>query len=146
MRPGAPRTECSGVCRVAPEVPDAVGARRPAARGQRHARSRLRRPSLCDAYGGAINRIAPTATAFVDRQPPFCIQWYYGNGSTSAWIHQEPTKLGPYVSGAAYQNYIDSSLEDWQQAYCGQNLQRLEATRKGVDPQHYFNSPQAIGR
>lgn len=100
---------------------------------------------LCDAYGGAINRIAPTATAFVHRHQLFCIQ-YYGNGSTAAWIDQARAKLRPYVSGQAYQNYIDPSLKDWQHAYYGQNLHRLEATRKRVDPHHYFNFPQAIGR
>ncbi len=100
---------------------------------------------LCDSYGGAINRIAPTATAFVHRRQLFCIQ-YYGNGSTAAWIDQAWSKMRPYVSGEAYQNYIDPSLKGWQQAYYGQNLQRLESTRKRVDPHHYFNFPQAIGR
>jgi FAD/FMN-containing dehydrogenase len=100
---------------------------------------------LCDAYGGAINRVAPGATAFVHRQQLFCIQ-YYGNGSGSAWIDQAWSKLRPYVSGMAYQNYIDPKLKGWQQAYYGHNYQRLKATRKRVDPHHYFNFPQAIGR
>jgi FAD/FMN-containing dehydrogenase len=100
---------------------------------------------LCDAYGGAINRIAPTATAFVHREHLFCIQ-YYGNGSTAAWIDQAWSKMRPYVSGEAYQNYIDPQLKHWQQAYYGQNLSRLKATRKRIDPHHYFNFPQAIGR
>ncbi len=100
---------------------------------------------LCDSYGGAINRIAPTATAFVHRQELFCIQ-YYGNGSTAAWIDQARSKMHPYVSGQAYQNYIDPSLTNWQNAYYGQNLQRLKSIRKQVDPSHYFNFPQAIGR
>jgi FAD/FMN-containing dehydrogenase len=99
---------------------------------------------LCDSYGGAINRIAPTASAFVHRQELFCIQ-YYGNGSTAAWIDQAWTKMRPFVSGQAYQNYIDASLKNWQTAYYGQNLQRLESIRKLVDPHHYFNFPQAIG-
>jgi FAD/FMN-containing dehydrogenase len=99
---------------------------------------------LCDAYGGAVNRIAPTATAFAHRQQLFCIQ-YYGTGSTASWINQAWTKMRPYVSGQAYQNYIDPSLKNWPQAYYSQNLIRLEATRKRVDPHHYFNFPQAIG-
>jgi FAD/FMN-containing dehydrogenase len=100
---------------------------------------------LCDCYGGAVNRVAPTATAFVHRQELFCIQ-YYGSGATASWIDQAWTKMRPYVSGQAYQNYIDPTLKGWQHAYYGQNLKRLEQTRKRVDAHHYFNFPQAIGR
>lgn len=100
---------------------------------------------LCDSYGGAVNRVPPTATAFVHRQQLFCIQ-YYGTGSTASWIDQAWRKMRPYVSGYAYQNYIDRSLKGWQHAYYGQNLQRLQQTRKRVDPHHYFNFPQALGR
>jgi FAD/FMN-containing dehydrogenase len=52
--------------------------------------------------------------------------------------------MRPHVSGHAYQNYIDASLPNWQQAYYGQNLSRLRATRQRVDPHHYFTFPQAI--
>ena len=100
---------------------------------------------LCDAYGGAINRINPTASAFMHREPLFCIQ-YYGNGSDPAWVNQAWTKMRPHVSGHAYQNYVDHSLPNWQDAYYGQNLARLKATRERVDPHHYFDFPQAIGR
>ena len=62
------------------------------------------------------------------------------------WIDQAAAKLHPYVSGMAYQNYIDPKLDHWQQAYYGRHLERLEATRKRIDPDHYFNFPQAIGR
>jgi FAD/FMN-containing dehydrogenase len=100
---------------------------------------------LCDSYGGAINRIAPDATAFVHRDQLFCIQ-YYGDGSSPAWTDQAWAKMRPYVSGQAYQNYIDPSLRNWQRAYYGRGLERLEAVRRTVDPHHYFNFPQAIGR
>ena len=99
---------------------------------------------LCDAYGGAVGRVDPTATAFAHRHPLFCIQ-YYGAGAGASWIHQAWTKLRPHVSGRAYQNYIDPALPDWQDAYYAQNRTRLEATRAQVDPHHYFNFPQAIG-
>ena len=100
---------------------------------------------LCDSYGGAISRVGPTATAFVHREAMFCIQ-YYGNGTSAGWIDQAWTRMRPYVSGQAYQNYIDPTLENWPQAYYAENLPRLEATRRRIDPDHYFNFPQAIGR
>ena len=98
---------------------------------------------LCDAYGGAVNRIAPTATAFMHRGPLFCIQ-YYGSGPSTAWVDQAWQKMRPHVTGHAYQNYIDHSLANWQHAYYGQNLARLQATRQRIDPHHYFHFPQAI--
>ena len=100
---------------------------------------------LCDAYGGAINRIGPDATAFIHRDPLFCIQ-YYGAGASTAWIDQASTKMRPHASGMAYQNYIDPTLQGWQHAYYGRHLTRLEATRNRLDPDHYFDFPQAIGR
>jgi FAD/FMN-containing dehydrogenase len=99
---------------------------------------------LCDSYGGTVNQVAPTATAFAHREQLFCIQ-YYGQGSTASWIDQAWTKMRPYVSGQAYQNYIDPTLDSWPQAYYAENLPRLTATRQRVDPHHYFNFPQAIG-
>ena len=68
---------------------------------------------LCDAYGGAINRIGPDATAFIHRDPLFCIQ-YYGAGAATAWIDQASTKMRPHTSGMAYQNYIDPTFQGWQ--------------------------------
>ncbi|HWE32206.1 MAG TPA: FAD-binding oxidoreductase [Solirubrobacteraceae bacterium] len=100
---------------------------------------------LCDCYGGAINRVAPSATAFVHRDDRFCIQ-YYGNGPGRAWVNQAWNRMRPYVSGMAYQNYIDSAQPHWQQAYYGANYARLQSIRKTVDPHHLFNFPQAIGR
>ncbi len=99
---------------------------------------------LCDSYGGAPNRVSPTATAFVHRDQLFCIQ-YYGSGSTAAWINQAWHKMRPYVSGQAYQNYMDPNLKSWKKAYYAQNWNRLVATRKRVDPHHYFKFPRAIG-
>ncbi len=61
-------------------------------------------------------------------------------------MQQAWTKLRPFVSGHAYQNYIDPDLHGWEQAYYGSNFARLERTRARVDPHHYFNFPQAIGR
>ena len=40
---------------------------------------------LFDSYGGAINQVAPAATAFVHRKVLFCIQYLTYNGGT-AWL------------------------------------------------------------
>jgi hypothetical protein len=100
---------------------------------------------LFDCYGGALNRVASDATAFVHREQLFCMQ-YYGDGPSAAWIDNAWHAMRPFVSGQAYQNYIDPSLTGWEKAYYGRNLKRLEQIRKQVDPHHYFNFPQAIGR
>lgn len=98
---------------------------------------------LFDSYGGAINRVAPDATAFVHRNALFSIQYFNGG---LAWLRQTYAAMRRYVSGQAYQNYIDADLKTWRQAYYGANYPKLLAIRKRVDPEHRFNFPQAIGR
>jgi FAD/FMN-containing dehydrogenase len=100
---------------------------------------------LFDGYGGAINQVAPDATAFVHRRVLFCIQ-YLSYGGQAAWLESTYAKMRPYVTGGAYFNYTDPDLKDWQAAYWGANYARLENIRRNVDPDHYFNFPQAIGR
>ncbi|MBV9196156.1 MAG: FAD-binding oxidoreductase [Solirubrobacterales bacterium] len=100
---------------------------------------------LFDSYGGAINRVAGDATAFVHRSVLFCVQYlsYDGGGP---WLAAIKRTMAPYVTGGAYLNYTDPGLAHWQTAYYGSNYSRLLAIRRAVDPHHYFNFPQAIGR
>jgi FAD binding domain/Berberine and berberine like len=100
---------------------------------------------LFDSYGGAINQVAPDATAFVHRRVLFCMQ-YLSYGGEAAWLESTYNKMRPHVTGGAYFNYTDPNLQDWQAAYWGSNYPRLERIRREVDPHHYFNFPQAIGR
>lgn len=100
---------------------------------------------LFDAYGGAINRVASDATAFVHRGALYCIQYLAYDGG-AAWLGQTYAGMRPDVSGMAYQNYIDADLAGWRRAYYGANYPRLLAVRRRVDPDHRFNFPQAIGR
>jgi FAD/FMN-containing dehydrogenase len=100
---------------------------------------------LFDSYGGAVNRVAPGATAFVHRNALFCIQYLAYPGGLS-WLRATTNKMVRYVTGGAYFNYTDPDLNDWQSAYYGSNYPRLLAIRRIIDPHHYFNFPQAIGR
>jgi len=104
---------------------------------------------ILDAYGGAYNRPAPDATAFVHRDMLFSLQYgaYFGGGAGSAskaWINGVWRALRPFVSGQAYQNYIDPSLTTWQRAYYASNLPRLRQIKKQVDPDFRFRFRQAI--
>jgi FAD/FMN-containing dehydrogenase len=104
---------------------------------------------LCDSYGGAINRVAPGATAFVHRRELFSIQYFAIESNPahpSGWVASAHAAMRPFVSGQAYQNYIDRGLAGWQHAYYGSNYARLLSIRRRVDPHHFFDFPQAIGR
>jgi FAD/FMN-containing dehydrogenase len=106
-----------------------------------------------DAAGGAINSIAPDATAFVHRNQLASLQ-YSGNwpsgapaslvAANRAWLESTWQSMRPYVSGQAYQNYIDPALPDWQQAYYGSNLARLEQVKAKYDPEDVFRFEQSI--
>ena len=105
---------------------------------------------LFDAYGGALNRPAADATAFVHRDMLFSLQYlaYFGGGAAGRasrrWIQGVWRAMRPHASGEAYQNYIDPELEGWQRAYYGSNLARLREIKKRVDPDFRLRFPQAI--
>jgi FAD/FMN-containing dehydrogenase len=123
------------------------GAARQALVGAAEARANLPGSGaiLFDSYGGAINRVNSGATAFVHRNVLCCIQYLSYNGGAS-WLNSTYAKMRPYVTGGAYFNYTDPNLRNWQTAYYGSNYKRLLSVRRAIDPHHYFNFPQAIGR
>jgi FAD binding domain/Berberine and berberine like len=105
---------------------------------------------LLDSYGGAINRVKPGATAFVHRDELYCIQYgaYFEGGAAGrasrAWISGARGAMQPFVSGQAYQNYIDPGLKGWARAYYGSNLPRLREVKQTYDPDFFFRFRQAI--
>ncbi len=106
-----------------------------------------------DAMGGAVNRVAPGATAYVHRNALFQAQYTTGwtPGAPSAGVANQRAwqrafwrSLRPYASGQAYQNYIDPDLTSWRQAYYGANYARLTRVKAAYDPDRVFTFPQAI--
>jgi FAD/FMN-containing dehydrogenase len=105
---------------------------------------------ICDAYGGAIARVAADATAFAHRDALFSVQY----GSTWSDPNDTPQRLAdmrelyaamrPYLSGAAYVNYCDLDLIDWQNAYWGRNLARLKQIKSAFDPGKVFRHAQSV--
>jgi hypothetical protein len=105
-----------------------------------------------DAYGGAINRIEASSTAFVHREKLAGIQATYSWSNYTSPLEIDAgrrwlTWLGSDVfdaSTGAYQNYIDPTLARWPTAYYGNNLKRLVSVKRTYDPQNKFSFFQSV--
>jgi FAD/FMN-containing dehydrogenase len=106
-----------------------------------------------DSYGGAINRVAPNATAFPHRNALAGIQRSSSFSMTDSpaviqlgrtWLDEFTRALRPYVSGGSYVNYQDPDLANFAEAYYGSNLTRLQGIKRQADPDKLFTFPQVI--
>ncbi len=106
-----------------------------------------------DAWGGALNRVTPDATAFVHRGSQSLAQYFLTQlpGITSSqrnagaeWLAGLYGAVHPHADGEAYQNYIDPDLTDWADAYYGSNLPRLMQVKRAYDPDGLFRFAQSI--
>ncbi|MDF3042353.1 MAG: hypothetical protein K0Q71_5059 [Thermomicrobiales bacterium] len=99
--------------------------------------------------GGAIATIDPAATAFVHRRALFDLQYqaYWWDDAAAAasiaWVRDLRAAMAPYTTGA-YVNYVDADIADWESAYYGTNLARLERVAARYDPDGVFAGPQSI--
>ncbi len=108
---------------------------------------------IMDLMGGAINRVATDATAFVHRNAVFSAQYYLeGPVGTDATLVAEArsiatgmrTAMSTWSSGECYQNYLDPNLANWQAAYYGANYARLVTVKAAYDPTGVFAQTQGI--
>jgi FAD/FMN-containing dehydrogenase len=103
---------------------------------------------ILDAYGGAIGRVGPRATAFAHRDARVQVQAYAGFspgglGAARRWLASCRTTLGRLGDGS-YVNYIDPDRRDWADAYYGANLDRLRTIKQRIDPDRVFRFAQAV--
>ncbi|MFF2653825.1 FAD-binding oxidoreductase [Streptomyces sp. NPDC058045] len=102
------------------------------------------------ALGGAVNRVDPTATAFVHRRSRMLAQyiaaWPAGSSGSGAraWLDRAHRAMRPHASGAAYQNYTDPTLKNWRTAYYGDAAPRLKKLKQRYDPDGFFDFPQSL--
>ena len=101
--PGAPRSPQASP-RARSTSPTRARRRPPRVRGAADTGATL----LCDAYGGAVSRAAPDATAFVHRKVRFSVQILrYAPIATAAPTSPRAAADRPLGNGQAYQNYSD---------------------------------------
>ncbi|RYG36556.1 FAD-binding oxidoreductase [bacterium] len=103
--------------------------------------------------GGAVNRRSPNDMAFVHRSALYvmsvAVLWSEHDSvdllrQNLNWQDEFYDAMRPFTGPGAYQNFIDPSLDDWQQAYYGENFSRLVAAKRAVDPDNVFHYAQSI--
>jgi FAD/FMN-containing dehydrogenase len=105
-------------------------------------------------YGGRINEISPTATAFVHRDAVLNVGFAVtlptadpagaDRDRARAWVNKAHSTMDAYSNHESYQNYMDPALTTWRQAYYGRNYARLQAVKWAYDPARFFRFAQAI--
>lgn len=109
--------------------------------------------SMFNWLGGAVNRVRPSATAFVHRNNFLMIEvetsWLPGDPlavvrENLAWVRSARAALRPYVPDSSYQNFTDRSQKDWRSAWYGANYPRLREVKRKYDPHDFFRFEQGI--
>lgn len=95
-------------------------------------------------WGGAYNRPARDATAFVHRDERFLLKHTAivasrdGYQAAHEWLDRSWSAVRPWGTGRAYQNFPDPDLNDWAHAYYGTNYERLVTVKAKYDPDDFF--------
>lgn len=93
-------------------------------------------------WGGAYNRVPAEATAFVHREE-FIVEHVVvvepaapsaERAAAHDWLTNSWALVHPWGSGRVYPNFPDPDLEDWAQAYYGNNYDRLVEVKVQYDP------------
>ncbi len=100
------------------------------------------------AMGGAYNRVAPDATAFVHRDERFIVEHALvvrGEAAqVTGWVDRSYDCVHAWGSGRVYPNFPDPGLTNWAQAYHGGNYERLLQVKQTYDPERLFRFHQSL--
>jgi FAD/FMN-containing dehydrogenase len=104
-------------------------------------------------WGGAINAVGVTETAFPHRDALFLVSldtsWTTSDSpqvvrDNLAWLTALHEDIAGHTDNASYLNFTDPDLADWRQAYHGPNLARLAEVKRRYDPDRFFRFSQAV--
>jgi hypothetical protein len=100
--------------------------------------------------GGAINRVAPDATAFPHRQAAFAFGAWCGwtdpaqDDEVIGWTRGLHEVMTPFATGGVYVNYLDDDEADRNAGSFGANHARLQAIKTKYDPENVFRLNQNL--
>lgn len=104
-------------------------------------------------WGGAINDVPTTATAFAHRGVLFLVSmdtsWQPGEPREVVrrnldWLTKLYHEMEEFATDSSYVNFPDPDLVDWRTAYHGANEARLAEVKRRYDPDRVFSFSQAI--
>ena len=103
--------------------------------------------------GGAVDKVNRRATAYVHRGATMLsslqLSWKAKESeeriqANLAWLDELHQSLAPMTSEESYQNYADPSLQNFAQAYYGENLIYLSVLKRRLDPEGVFDFEQGV--
>jgi Berberine and berberine like/FAD binding domain len=102
--------------------------------------------------GPVVDRFAPADTAYVHRNVLTLLRptivWPNGADAVGAalqeWSDQMIAIMAPHTPHRSYQNFPNRALHDWEQAYYGENWDRLVTVKTAYDKDNLFRNPQSV--
>ena len=103
--------------------------------------------------GGILTQTARNATAYVHRD--MTALWRPGavwspdvppnvSDELATWTEEVAALIAPHTPNESYQNFPNRAIDDWQQQYYAENLQRLIEVKTVHDPGNLFRNEQSI--
>jgi FAD/FMN-containing dehydrogenase len=109
---------------------------------------------LIEQYGGAVNRVGPSETAFAHRTSPYNLTILSGwesptdDDANIAWTRALWAAMEPFTADAVYVNYLGETRDEGQEriraAYGTATYDRLAALKREYDPTNFFRMNQNI--
>jgi FAD/FMN-containing dehydrogenase len=99
--------------------------------------------------GGAVNRVAPDATAYPHRDVNFVMnvhtRWEDAKDDKAcvSWARKFFDTMAPFATGGVYVNFISEDEERVREAY-GSNYERLAKIKQRYDPDNLFRVNQNV--
>lgn len=108
---------------------------------------------MLTSMGGAIRRFDKKSTAFAHRDAVLSAQYLFSGPvgtpesmlqEGAVWVNQMRQQMRRWSTNGAYLNYTDALIQDWPQAYYGDNYVALQQLKRQYDPTNLFKFAQSI--